>query len=77
MKIILRLTILFLIFHAVRDFMQLIGLHNFFTEIGHAQGIENSNKLLGLIGLKYKRWTEIPMILIELILIKNLAKLQK
>lgn len=77
MKIIFRLLILFLIFHAVRDFMQLIGFHNFITEIGHAEGIKNSNKILGLIGLKYERWTEIPMILFELILIKKLAKLQK
>lgn len=77
MKIIIQLIILFLIFHTVRDFMQLIGLHNFFTETGHAQGIENSNKLLSLIGLKYEPWTEIPMILVELFLIKNLAKLQK
>ena len=81
MKIIyltlIKLLIKFLIFHVVRDFMQLLGFHNLFTEIAHVKGINNSNKILGLVGLSYKRWTEIPMILFELIIIVSLFKYQK
>jgi len=57
--------------------MQLIGVHNFITDFYHFQGVKDTNKMLGLIGLQYKNWTEIPMILIELILIKILSKYKK
>lgn len=73
-SIIVCLLVIFFALHALRDFMQLIGLHNFFTEFGHTEGIGVSNKILNLIGLQYAKWTEIPMILVELILIKILVQ---
>ena len=76
-SIIAILLIMFLVFHAIRDFMQLIGLHNFFTEFGHTEGIGVSNKILAIVGLKYATWTEIPMILFEIILVKILYKYWK
>lgn len=76
-SILALLLVIFFLFHALRDFMQLIGLHNFFTEFGHTQGIGVSDKILGIVGLKYAKWTEIPMILLELILVKILYKYWK
>jgi len=49
--------------------MQLVGFSNFITELGHYQGIEYTNLILGLIGLEYQKWIEIPWIFVEAILI--------
>lgn len=74
---VLNLFRIYLVIHLVRDFMQLVGIHSFISDFYHSQGIRDTNKILNLIGLQYKRWTEAPMILFELVLIKVLYKISK
>lgn len=73
--VILSIFKIYLVIHALRDLMQLLGIHNFITDFYHFQGIKDTNKLLNLVGLQYRVWTEIPMILIEVLLIKLLHKI--
>ncbi|HWS49202.1 MAG TPA: hypothetical protein VN174_04105 [Candidatus Methanoperedens sp.] len=75
--LILGIFKIYLIVHAFRDLMQLFGIHNFITDFYHFQGIKDTNKILNLIGMQYRVWTEIPMLLIEVILIKMLHKMSK
>jgi len=71
------LAIIYLMVHIIRDLMQFVGMDNFITRAGHQLGLEISNKILGVVGLGYQRWTEGVWAIIEIIIIRKLIRLRK
>ena len=76
-KLILNLLILLLVLHGIRDLMQALGINFFYTQIGHDQGIKWSNAFWGVWGIKYERWSEWLMVVVETLLIYKLLKIRK
>jgi hypothetical protein len=71
------ILIAFVLIHFLRDTLQMFGLKFWLTEIGHHAGLQVSNFLLSLINLTYTRWTELPLIIAEIFLIRRMVKSRK
>jgi hypothetical protein len=63
--------------HFCRDVLQVFGFDFWLTEIGHEFGLHVSNIILSSINLTYSKWSELPLIIMELILIRKMIKHRK